>query len=71
MIDIARLIRDTSNELLKRSIKTGAFNDSWVLFNVVTKNGNTTEHRLQIYIFELKEWFQRWELKWIGWISGK
>lgn len=60
-VNIDMIIRDALNERLRRSVGIQAFVDSWTLFNVVSKNRNTVERRLQIDIFALKENYQRGE----------
>lgn len=69
-VDIGMIVRDALNELLNRNVEMEAFVDSRTLFNVVTKNSNTAERRLQIDIFALRESYKNGELKRIGWIKG-
>lgn len=69
--DYVFIIQKLAEELLGRQVKVEAYTDSKTLFNVIAKDGATTERRLQIDIFALKESYERGELSRIGWIPGK
>lgn len=68
--DFGYIIRDATEQLLDRRIEMEAFVDSRTLFNVVAKNGSTTERRLQIDIMASKKSYPPEELQKIGWIPG-
>lgn len=71
-VDMEIFIKETLCELLKREIEMeAAYVASRTLFNVVMKNKSTAELQLEIYIYMLKESYQKEELKRIGWIPGK
>lgn len=57
-------------EILGRDVTLEAFIGRKTLFNVVSKDGATSERPLQIDIFGLREPYERGELSKIGWILG-
>ena len=68
--DYAFYVRDLLEEILGRSFKIEAMIDSKTVFNVVAKDGKTTERRLQIDILSLRESYDNGELNRIAWIPG-
>lgn len=68
--DYAFVIKDLLEDILGRKIKIEALIDSKTVFNVITKEGSTTERRLQIDILALRQSYDIGELHRIGWIPG-
>ena len=68
--DHSFIIQDMIKEILGRTLDVEAYVDSKTLFDVVAKNSNTTEKRLQIDIFALKESYAKGELRKLTWIPG-
>lgn len=68
--DHAYVIRHTLIEILGRNVKLEAYVDSRSVFDVIAKDGNTTEKRLQIDIYALRQSYADGELDQIGWIPG-
>ena len=58
------------SEIFGRQIPIDIFIDSRTLFNVVAKNGSTTEKRIQIDVHALRESHKKNELRYIAWIPG-
>lgn len=65
-LDSHLLIRDALNELLRKGLEIEALVGSRALFNVVTKNGNTTERRLPTDVVVLKQTYGKEVLKRAG-----
>lgn len=57
-------------QILGRPISLEEYVDSNTEFDVVAKDGKTTEKRLQIGICALRESYSRGELMRLGWIPG-
>lgn len=68
--DFEFTFRNMLADILGRNVLLDAFADSKTVFDVIAKNGNTTERRLQIYICSLKESYANGELSKIGWMPG-
>lgn len=68
--DMAYVIQDMLHEILGRKIEIDAYVDSKTLFDVVAKDGNTSEKRLQIDIYALRESYDKGELSRLNWIPG-
>lgn len=68
--DFLFVIRQLLFKLLGRWLRVEAFTDSKTLFNSISKDGSTTERRLQIYIFALKESYACGAFSRLGWMSG-
>lgn len=68
--DFAFVIRDMVEELTRRSVPIEAIIDSKTMFNVIARDGQTTERRLQIDIFALRQSYDNGELRRISWIPG-
>ena len=68
--DYAYLIKDQLDEILGRDVKIEAVVDSKTTFNVVAKEGKTTERRLQIDIMTLRQSYDNGELSRINWVPG-
>lgn len=66
----AYVIRSFLNELIGQEVSLEAYYDSKTLFNVVAKDGETTERRLQFFVIALHESYERGLLSHIGWIPG-
>lgn len=64
--DYAFVIRQLLFEILGRKICLEAFVDSKTLFNVVGKDGATTDRRIQIDIYALRESYAKGELSRTG-----
>lgn len=69
--DSAFLVKDLVEELLGRTIKLEALIDSKTVFNVIAKDGKTSEKRLQIDVLALRQSYDLGELDRIAWIPGK
>lgn len=54
-VRMGMILPDALNELLNQSVEMKAFVDRRTMFNVVAKNGNTTESRMLINIIALRE----------------
>lgn len=67
--DYAFIIHDLLHDILKRSIRIDSYVDSKSVFDIIAKDGCTTERRLQTYIHTLKESYERGELANLSCIS--
>ena len=63
-------MRDTLSEILNIEVVLEAYVDSKSVFDVIAKDGVTTEKRLQIDIYALRQSYKNSELSGIGWIPG-
>ena len=68
--DYAYVLKDMITEIIGRELDLIAYIDSKTLFDVVAKDSNTTEKRLQIDIHALRENYSNKELKSLNWIPG-
>lgn len=68
--DQTYVVREALEEVLDRKISIEVYVDSKSVFDVVVKDGSTSEKRLQIDIFALRESYSRAELNKLGWIPG-
>ena len=68
--DYAFIVKDLVDEILGRQLRIEAMIDSKTVFNVVAKEGKTTERRLQIDITALRQSYDLGELDRIAWIPG-
>lgn len=55
---------------MARSVQVEALVDSKTLFDVIAKHGSTTEKRLQIDVFALRQSYTTGELNTVCWIPG-
>ena len=68
--DYAFVIKDLVEEILGRHVKVEVMVDSKTTFNVVAKDGKTTERRLQIDVLALRQSYDLGELDRLAWIPG-
>ena len=68
--DYAYVIQHLVEEIIGRTIKLEAMIDSKTVFNVVAKDGQTAEKRLQIDVLALRQSYDLGELDRIAWIPG-
>ena len=68
--DYVYIIRDLIYEITGRKLDIEAITDSKSLFNVVTKDGQAAERRLQIDMLTLKQNYDAGELSRMSWIPG-
>lgn len=59
-----------TTDVLGRYLKIESYADSKTLFDVIEKDSGTTEKRLQIDIFSLRESYAKGELARLNWIPG-
>lgn len=57
-------------KMLRHSIDIEAYVHSQKIFNIIAKNNNTSERRLQFDVFALRESYRQGELKKRGWNPG-
>ena len=69
--DYAFMIKTLVEEILGTELVIEAMIDSRTVFNVVAKKAKTTERRLQIDIFALRQSYDTGELNRIAWIPGQ
>lgn len=67
----AFLVRDLVKELLRGTLQLEAMIDRKKVFNIVAKDGKTTERRLQIDALALRKYYKDGELSRNFWIPGK
>lgn len=68
--DYAFIIRNLLEEILGRKVRLDAYVDIKTVFDVISKDGNTTERRLKIDTFALRESYERGDKSKVGWIPG-
>ena len=68
--DYAIIIREMLNEILGRMLKIEAMIDSKTVFNVIAKDSQTTERRLQIDALGIRQSYNTVELSKLSWIPG-
>lgn len=68
--DAAFWLCDLVNQILGRDIPIEAYVDSKTVFDVVAKDGVTTEKRLEIDIHALREAYANGEISRLGWLPG-
>lgn len=68
--DYAYIIKDMVRDITGMNMPIEAIVDSRTVFDVIEKDGLTTERRLQIDICALRESYSRGELARISWIPG-
>lgn len=66
--DYAYIVKDLAKEIIGRKLKMEALVDSRTVFNVVAKDGQSTEKRLQIDVLALHQINDEGELNRIAWI---
>lgn len=69
--DYAFIVKDLIEEIIGRSIRLEALIDSKTVFNVIAKDGQTAERRLQIDVLALRQSYDIGELDRLAWIPGK
>lgn len=68
--DYAFVVKDLIEEILGHHISLDALIDSRTVFNVIAKDAQTAERRLQIDVLALRQSYDAGELERIGWIPG-
>ena len=68
--DVAFVVKDLVEEILGREIKLEVMIDSRTVFNVIAKDGQTVEKRLQIDVLALRQSYDVGELEKFSWIPG-
>lgn len=69
--DNAYVMRELITEIMEKEVMIEAYVESRTLFDVVEKDGTTTEKRLLIDRSALKESFETGELRRVAWIPGR
>lgn len=59
-----------ATEVLGKEMKIDSYVDSKTLFDIVAKESGTTENRILIDIFALRDSYEKGELARITWIPG-
>ena len=68
--DVAFVVKDLVEEILGREVKLEVMIDSRTVFNVIAKDGQTAEKRLQIDVLALRQSYDAGELEQFSWIPG-
>ena len=68
--DFAFLIKTMIDEIIGRNLEIDAMMDRKTVFNIIAKDGKTTEKRLQIDVLSIRESYDLGELRRIAWIPG-
>lgn len=68
--DYAFLIKTMIKEILGRTLVIEAIIDKKTVFNIIAKEGKTTEKRLQIDVLSIRESYDLGELRRTPWIPG-
>ena len=68
--DFAFIVKDLIEEILGREVKLEALVDSKTVFDVIARDAQTSERRLQIDVLALRQSYDRGELDRIAWIPG-
>lgn len=63
-------MQDLIEEILQQKVAVKAYVDSKTVFDVIAKDGKTTESRIKIDIYALWESYECGELNKLGWIRG-
>lgn len=69
--DNAFALNHLAQEVLNRKIILDAYVDSRTLFDVIARDGRTSEKRLQIDIHALRQSYSQGELQQLGWIPSE
>ena len=69
--DFSFVVKDLIEELLGREIKLEAMVDSKTVFDVIARDSQTAERRLQIDVLALRQSYNCGELDRLGWIPGE
>lgn len=64
--DCGFIISDVLSEFLRINLVLKSFIDSKTVFDIIVKDGNSTERRLQVDIYALRESYVRADLAIIG-----
>lgn len=68
--DYAYAVKNFVKEIIGRTIQLEAMIDSKTVFNVIEKDGQTAERRLQIDVLALRQSYDQGELAQIAWIPS-
>lgn len=68
--DYSLIVRSLLEEMLRRAVPLEDYLYIKTVFDVVDKDGSTTEKRLQIDVLSLRESYARGEVTTLGWVPG-